>query len=226
MRFWVWILTSLLSLSANASLQALDATYVVNAFGADIGESRQMLRCDATGPCHLKAETHPVGIAKLFTNERLLEQSEFKLGTELQWQRYEKRKFDGDRLVRTVTLIRTSQGVLYQQINRRFPQRENLFDALSLPFALGRWPAPPEALYLQDNNWQDRLTPTRWAEPVRLAGRAARYYSLHGPHAKVEVWLDDETRAIPLKVVVHNLESDKTITLTLKKERHTSHAPQ
>jgi len=224
MRYWAWILLSLYSLTGLASPTNFDATYVVRAFGADIGESRHRLHCSTHGDCELSSQTRPIGLARIFTNERLQERSRFSLKPAPQWHYYEKKKYAGDKLVRTVTLIRQAAHILYVQGPRRFPLHVNVFDALSLPFVLHRWATPPDALYLQDNNWQDQLTAIRWHAPTQLEGRDARHYRLEGQYVKVDIWLDEDTKHIPLKVQVYNRDTDKTITLTLKQEAQTDHA--
>ena len=226
MRFWATLLLSLHSLAVLASPLNLQATYVVSAFGADIGESHQQLHCDAQGDCQLTSDTRPIGIARLFTSERLLERSHFRLGTSPRWLRYEKKKYDGDKLVRTVTLLRQPSTIVYVQGPRHFPAHEDVYDPLSLPFVLHHWKEPPQALYLQDNNWQDHLTLTQWRTPEQLDGRATHHYRFQGQHVTVDVWLDAAREILPIKVRVHNHDTDKTITLTLKQEPNTFHAPE
>ncbi len=223
MRFWATLLLSLHSLATLASSLNMQATYVVSAFGADIGESHQQLQCDTQGDCRLTSDTRPIGLARLFTSERLQEASYFHLGNPPRWARYEKKKYDGDKLVRTVTLVRKQASIVYVEGPRRFPAHDRVYDALSLPYLLHHWNTPPKPLYLQDNNWQDQLKPLRWHQPEQLNDQPVHRYTLQGQHVKVDIWLTSRNTP-PLKVQVYNHDTNKTITLTLKQERQSDHA--
>jgi len=231
MRYWAW-LSSLLFLSTvqAASLPDFRADYDVHALGMTLGTSAQHFRCQTDGRCTLTARTAPQGLARLFTNEHFFEQSHLlQQDNTLVWQRYHKEKYDGKRLIKTVTLVRQADGsVVYEEKQRTYPAHPHLFDILSLPLYLG-WlhlnaHALPEDLYLQDNNWQDRI---RWleqqvADTVVLAETdrevSALRYTGDLPHARVTLWLLPDFHYLPGRVEVYNKEKQKTIVLQLRKE--------
>jgi hypothetical protein len=222
MRYWV--LTLLLNLSATAvAASAHTLRYDVIAFGTHIGESRQKLDCKASGACKLQAETFPTGLARLFTQEQLYETSRFSRSPQPAWQRYEKKKYENGRLVRTVTLEHRGEHIVYLEKQRRFPAKDPVFDALSLPFVLHLWKQPPASLYLQDDNWQDALRSAVWKKNVQLNEQAVHFYHLKGTHVDIQVWLDPQS-GIPVQLIVHNLDRNRRITL--KQIMDTDHAPE
>ncbi len=234
MRCWAW-LSSLLLVSAvrAAPLPDFRAEYDVQALGMALGTSAQHFHCQADSTCTLTARTQPQGLARLFTQEHFFEQSTLQQRTTtLYWQAYRKQKFDGDRLIKTVTLVRQPDGsVLFQEKKRRYPPQSHLFDILTLPLYLS-WcqlnaQPVPDDLYLQDNNWQD---PIHWtekavADTVVLVDDdrevdALRYQG-DLPHARITLWLVPAFNYLPGQVEVYNKEKKKTIVLQLRKEPQT-----
>ena len=235
MRFWLILPLLWLEVARAASgLPDFDATFSVSAFGMEIGTARHTLRCQAR-QCTFTGEARPEGMARLFTHEHLWEQSRFELGEHGPvWQSYTKKKFKDDRLVRTVTLMRTPKGILYQEGPHTFPLQDHLFDALSLPLALAWYSThgqPATPLYLQDNNWQDRLTFSAINRPEQLERSAfedqnTRYWEADSPHAHVRIWLLSEAYHLPYRIEVRNKEQKRTIILQLKGHYRFHHASQ
>ncbi len=234
MRCWVWLSSLLFSgVIQAAALPDFRAEYDVHALGMALGTSAQQFHCESDGTCTLTARTEPQGLARLFTSEHFLEQSILRQTPDsLLWQRYRKQKFDGDRLIKTVTLQHQPNGsVLFVETRRTYPARPHLFDILSLPLYLS-WlhlngQPLPQALYLQDNNWQDRI---QWqaravADTVVLAesDREVQALRYEGdlPHARLTLWLLPAFHYLPGRVEVYNKEKQKTIVLQLRKEPRT-----
>lgn len=234
MRYWAWLSSLLFAgIVQAAALPDFRAAYDVHALGMALGTSAQQFHCQPGGACTLTARTEPQGLARLFTSEHFLEQSTLtQTPHSLVWQRYRKQKFDGDRVVKTVTLVRQPDGsVLYIEKKRTYPEREHLFDMLTLPLYLA-WlhqnnqPLPTE-LYLQDNNWQDRIHWQARAVPDTVVlsddDREVKALRYEGdlPHARITLWLVPAFHHLPGRVEVVNKEKQKTIVLQLRKEPQT-----
>ena len=235
MRYWLIPLLLWAEATLGApTLPDFTATFTVTALGLDLGISRHTLHC-RKGLCTYTADTRPQGLARLFTKEHFWEESRFSLtDTGIQWQYYQKKKFDAERLVRTYTLTRTDKGVLYEESKRLYPLRDNLFDALSLPLAISRYShsgLPEKPVYLQDNNWQDRLTFTVRNRPQALetsefSSLKTRFWQAEGEHVRVSAWLLPDAYNLPVRVEVLNKEKGKTITLQLDGHYRFTHASQ
>ena len=235
MRYWLIPLLLWAEAALAASpLPDFEATFTVTALGLDLGTSHHTLRCKS-GQCIYTADTRPQGLARLFTKEHFWEESRFSLSDDgIRWQHYLKKKFDDDRLVRTYTLVRTDRGVLYEESRRLYPLRKNLFDALSLPLSISRYShtgLPDKPIWLQDNNWQDRLTFTIKNRPQALEtsefnSLKTRFWQAEGAHVRVSAWLLPSAYNLPVRVEVLNKEKGKTITLQLDGHYRFHHASQ
>ena len=222
MRYWLLILSLLwVNLATAQGLPEFTSQFRVITFGTELGKSTQKLQC-RDGLCTLTATAKPEGIARLFTSEWLWEQSHFELKDgQLNWLKYEKKKYDGNRLKQQITLIREKDKVHFQEGNKYFPLNTPIFDALSLPFAISlmhQQKQYPSALYLQDNNWQDRLTFTQTATPEEVEGRKTIHFKLKGKHIEATLDLLAHPPYLPYAIDIYNKKHKRHIILTLDKD--------
>lgn len=228
MRYWLILLLLWAPKLLASPFPDFTAVFTVYAFDMNLATSKQTLQCKQH-TCTLTALTEPTGLAKLFTNVHYKEQSFFHFkNSQFVWEAYRKQKFEGNRLTRTVTLKRLPDHIEYVEEKRAFPVNTPIYDALSLPFAIAYMAknnALPDALYLQDNNWQDKLVFTVANKPQSLdidtfTNMPVRHFQLKGQYAIADLWLQEKAPHLPFRIEILNTEKNKRITLQLEKEYH------
>ncbi len=204
-----------------AGLPNFSSSFEVITFGATIGTAHKTLHCKQQH-CTLTGKAEPEGLAKLFTNKKLWEQSQFTIqDNKLIWHKYLKKKYEDDALEQSVTLIRNTDHVLYVEGKRRFPLNTPIFDALSLPFAISLMQQTgsfPKTLYLQDNNWQDKLSFTEIAQKTTLNGQPTLRFKLQGSHIRAELQLQAKAPYLPVLIDIYNKKHKRHIILKQKRE--------
>lgn len=211
-----------------SSLPNADLEFEVHAFDIVFGKSKQTLRCHQNN-CQLTAIARPSGLASWFVSESTREVIQFRqTKQQLTWLSY--RKEAGDDLddtddLKTVTLKRDANNqVTYPEKNKQWPQQPNLFDMVSISYALAFRRLNQQSLtglVIQDTYGQDPITiqANNKKQTLELADFKTevntQILQFETKVAKVKIWQMPQYDYLPARVDVYNKEKDKTITLLL-----------
>ncbi|MBN2646935.1 MAG: DUF3108 domain-containing protein [Thiotrichales bacterium] len=215
------------------SLEDFNATFKVNAFGVELGESDHQLRCQMQN-CVLTTDSKPKGMVSLFFKERAKEQIQLQQTQDsLSWQRYQKTRWrnpeDKTPKVTTYQAIEdlTSQRkiVQYPEKNRTWPWQAHLYDSTSIAYAI-QWHHLHGSDFSQLNLWLQssqqqhpiRFTEIAQAETLTLdyGNETAFKYQFGDARYTIDLWLLAKHRAFPGKIKIQDHEKNNTIGLALR----------
>ncbi|MDA3808584.1 MAG: DUF3108 domain-containing protein [Thiomicrorhabdus sp.] len=219
-------------LSANslaATLPNFSAVYDVNAYGIDLGKAKQSFNCQEND-CTLISRAKPSGLAALFFKDSSVETIKLtQTDDEFKWLSYHKlglSQKDGKEIQKhtTLSLDETHQQIWQTEKKKAWPIQANIYDLLSIVYAIQYNKLnsrPLTDLYVQDSNFQDKLTlksadeadsldfdfSEDWVDTLR--------YTFDSHNAKIELWLLPNQHYFPGKIRVTHKEDDRAITLNL-----------
>lgn len=207
-------------------LPQFQAQFEVDAFGIKLGTSEQNLKC-IENSCTLTATATPSGLARLFVNEQTEEIIQLQqTDTDFIWQSYQKTTIKKGKVSKTVRFVTTDDNQIhYVEKDRFWPQNPNVFDMVSIAYALQFHllnQKPLNGFYLQDTGSQDAVTiqTLEGKNRIDLADMEttleAQGLAFETPKAKIKIWLLPAYDYFPGRIEVYNIEKDKTITLLLE----------
>jgi len=236
------LLSSLLSLcffimiahttnSYATTLPHFKTSYHVNAFGVELGKAKHQFSCQQEN-CTLVSRAKPSGMAALFFSDSSIETIQLKQSQErLIWLSYHKlgtSKKEGKQVQKHTTLQRneSKNQVVFIEKNRIWPLPSNIFDILSLPYAIQYFKLNNKALnelelYIQDSNFQEKLRFRVIDQPDHLSFKFSNHefkalkYVFESQQFKMELWLLPKYQYFPAKIRLINKKENKTITLNL-----------
>lgn len=226
------ILLSATLFSANSSAATLpnfSAIYDVNAFGVDLGQAKQSFNCQ-NSDCTLISIAKPSGLAAIFFKDSSVETIKLnQTDDELKWLSYHKvgiSEKDGKEIQKhtTLTLDEPHQQIWHTEKKKAWPIRPNIYDLMSIAYAIQYNKLNNRSLtnlYIQDNNFQDKLTLTSADELEALEYEFTQdmidtlRYTFNSHNSKIELWLLPNHYYFPGKIRVTHKEEDRAITLNL-----------
>jgi len=215
--------------SSAATLPNFSAVYDVNAYGIDLGEAKQSFNCQ-NSDCTLISIAKPSGLAALFFKDSSVETIKLtQTDNEFKWLSYHKvgiSEKDGEKIQKqtTLTLDETHGQIWHKEKQKAWPIQANIYDLMSIVYAIQYNKLnnrPLTDLYIQDNNFQDKLTLTSSDEVESLIFEFseewidALRYTFDSQNSKIELWLLPNYHYFPGKIRVTHKEDDRAITLNL-----------
>ncbi|BCN93674.1 hypothetical protein THMIRHAM_14590 [Thiomicrorhabdus immobilis] len=212
----------------SAELPNFKAEFNVQALGLNLGQAKHSMQCTA-GNCTLKSDAKPSGLAAAFFKDSSHETIQLKQTQDtLSWQSYHKLGIsykDGKskEKVTNLKLDPKQNKVIYPEKNREWPMQPQLFDVMSIAYAIQHAKLNNASLQnftLQDTNFQDKLVlkSTNQHDFVGLDfadnNLDAVKYHFTSQHAEIELWLLPKYNYFPGKIRILN-KDEKTITLSL-----------
>lgn len=231
--FLIVLLTALFTFfsinSSAATLPNFSAAYHVNAYGIDLGKAKQSFNCQESD-CTLISRAKPSGLAALFFKDSSIETIKLtQTNDEFKWLSYHKLGIsikDGKEIQKhtTLTLDETHQQIWHSEKQKAWPIQAHIYDLMSIAYAIQYNKLnnrPITDLYIQDSNFQDKLTlksvdeaeslefefSKNWIDTVR--------YTFDSHNSKIELWLLPNYHYFPGKIRVTHKEEDRAITLNL-----------
>lgn len=225
----------LLPLAFSGSLQAAElpsfnATFNVIAFGFNIGEAKQSMKCEAS-KCEITSIASPPKWAQAFINESAIEKVQLKqTEQQLKWLQYKKfltRRYKDHTEHKTYTLIRNEKThqIDYLEGNKHWPEQKQVYDVISLAYGIQYQiinQRPLDNLYFQDDKSQQKLVFSvknaddeivlDFNEEVQT-----KRFEFHNGKIAVKLWLIPELNWFPGQIEIENKAEDRTITLELNK---------
>ncbi len=221
--------------SSNATtLPNFKTSYYVNAFGVELGKAKHRFSCQQEN-CTLVSRAKPSGMAALFFSDSSIETIQLKQSQEnLIWLSYHKlgtSKKDGKLVQKHTTLQRNNSEnqVVFIEKNHTWPAPPNVFDILSLPYAIQYFKLNNKVLneldfYIQDSNFQEKLTFRSIDQPENLSFKFSNHefkalkYVFESQQFKMELWLLPKHQYFPAKIRLINKKENKIITLNLAEQ--------
>lgn len=215
--------------SSAATLPNFSAVYNVNAFGVDLGKARQTFNCQ-NGECTLISIAKPSGLAALFFKDSSVETIKLsQTNDELKWLSYHKlgiSEKEGKETQKQTTLTRdeTHQKIWHTEKQKAWPIQANIYDLMSITYAIQYNKLnnrPLTNLYVQDSNFQDKLTLTSADKAEALKFEFAKElidtqrYTFESHNSTIELWLLPNHSYFPGKIRVTHKDKDRAITLNL-----------
>ncbi len=215
--------------SSAATLPNFSAVYYVNAFGVDLGKAKQSFNCQ-NSTCTLTSTAKPSGLAAMFFNDSSVETIKLtQTDSALKWLSYHKLGIsvkNGKTIQKhtTLTLDETHQKILHTEKQKAWPIQANIYDLMSIVYAIQYNKLnnrPLTDLYVQDNNFQDKLTLTSADKAEQLEFEFSENwidtlrYTFDSHNSKIELWLLPNHHYFPGKIRVTHKEEDRAITLNL-----------
>lgn len=212
----------------SAELPNFKAEFNVQALGLNLGQAKHSMQCVA-GNCILKSDAKPSGLAAAFFKDSSHETIQLKQTHDtLSWQSYHKLGIsykDGKskEKITNLKLDSVQDKVIYPEKNREWPMQPQLFDVMSIAYAIQHAKLNNASLQnftLQDTNFQDKLVlrSTNQHDFVDLDfaddNLDAVKYHFTSQHAEIELWLLPKYNYFPGKIRILN-KDEKTITLSL-----------
>lgn len=223
-------LFTLFSMSSFATtLPNFSAIYYVNAYGVDLGKVKQSFSCQ-NSDCTLISTAKPSGLAAIFFNDSSVETIKLiQTDDALKWLSYHKlgiSEKDGKTIQKhtTLTLDESHQQIWHTEKQKAWPIQANIYDLMSIAYAIQYNKINNRRLtdlYVQDNNFQDKLTLTSADETEQLDVEFSENwidtlrYTFDSHNAKIELWLLPNHHYFPGKIRVTHKEDDRAITLNL-----------
>ncbi|WP_321323961.1 DUF3108 domain-containing protein [Thiomicrorhabdus sp.] len=227
--FIMLFLSLFISLPAySVELPNFKAVFDVEAIGITLGQAKQSFICQQQ-KCTLKSDAKPSGLAAAFFKDSSHETVQLlQNDNQLNWLSYHKLgiSYKGDKAKEkhlNLTYNAKTDMVDYPQKKREWPMRENLFDSVSIAYAIQHAilnKQPIDNFTLQDSNFQDKLihkaTDKHNFVDLDFADDSldAVKYSFTSNHVNIELWLLPKYNYFPGKIRIVNKE-EKTITLSL-----------
>lgn len=232
-RHFVSTLFSVALLSFSMASHAVElpnfsSVYDVEAMGLTLGQAKQSFTCQKTN-CILKSDAKPSGFAAAFFKDSSHETIQLIQTTnQLTWQSYHKLGIsykNNQPKEKHLNLSRNLEknSVVYREKNRQWPLKANLFDSVSIVYAIQHAVINQqsiESFTLQDSNFQDELLlqSTDMNDSIYVEFEEdelnATKYIFSSEHVEIELWLLPKYNFFPGKIRIINKE-EKTITLTL-----------
>ncbi len=220
--------------SLAATLPNFKSSYSVNAFGVELGKATHQFNCQQEN-CTLISRAKPSGLAAMFFSDSSIETIQLKQTKDtLTWLSYHKlgtSKKDGKKVQKHTTLKRDSENnqVTFVEKNRTWPIQPNIFDIMSIPYAiqhlkLNNQPLNKLELSIQDSNFQEKLTFITLDQPEQLDFKFSNQtfntlkYVFESQQFKMELWLLPKYQYFPAKIRLINKKEDKVITLNLAEQ--------
>ncbi|MGM0540944.1 MAG: DUF3108 domain-containing protein [Pseudomonadota bacterium] len=225
----VTLFTLFSTISSAATLPNFSAVYNVNAFGVDLGKARQTFSCQ-NGDCTLISVAKPSGLAALFFKDSSIETIKLtQTDDELKWLSYHKLGIsvkDGKETQKHTTLTRDEahQKIWHSEKQKSWPLQANIYDLMSVAYAIQYNKLnnrPLTGLYVQDSNFQDKLTLTSGGKAEALQFDFTKElidtqrYSFESHNSTIELWLLPNHNYFPGKIRVTHKDKDRAITLNL-----------
>lgn len=207
------------------------SSYYVEAFGATLGKAHHSFNCKDNN-CTLISRAKPSGFAALFIKDSSVEFIKLKqTNTLFKWLNYHKvgiSEKDGKNAEKHITLAldEHNQEIIFLEKDRHWPIQVNIFDVMSLPYALQYYklnntPIKDLTLHIQDNNFQEQLVIKSFDQveyvefEFGFEEQKTLKYTLDSRNYQIELWLLANNRYFPGKIRLINKQEDKTITLKL-----------
>ncbi len=220
--------------SHSATLPNFKTSYYVNAFGVELGKAKHRFSCQQED-CTLVSRAKPSGMAALFFSDSSIETIQLKQSqTNLTWLSYHKlgtSKKDGKQVQKHTTLQRNNNKnqVIFIEKNRTWPIPSNVFDILSLPYAIQYFKLNNQnlkelELYIQDSNFQEKLIFRTVDQPKNLNFKFSNHqfkalkYVFESQQFRMELWLLPKHQYFPAKIRLINKKENKIITLNLAEQ--------
>lgn len=220
--------------SASEQVQPIpdfDATFLVHAYGVDLGKSRHQLHCTQQD-CVLETLSKPEGWVKIFFKDSAEEKIQLKQTAQsILWQGYQKlaTRYKGDDAkIKSTTFELESDGqqIVYLEKKRQWPWNPGVFDATSIAYAI-QWYAlnnkdlATTQLTLQTNKKQYPIEFSILAhqETLKLeyGKEPSQKYRFGNQRFEIDLWLLPEKQYFPGKLRIYDREEDKSIVLVLEK---------
>ncbi|GKT12183.1 MAG: hypothetical protein ISEC1_P1158 [Thiomicrorhabdus sp.] len=228
------LISSYASAGLTATIPDFQSTYDVNAFGANLGQARNSFKCIGEN-CTLISSAKPSGFAALFIKDSSVETIKLKQTDQsIEWQSYHKlgiSENNGKRVQKhtNLRLDEKSQQIQAPEKERSWPAQPNLFDVMSISYALQYYKLNNQSikkldLHIQDSNFQEKLKilTADQSDNIDLAFSPfevkALKYSLDSQNYQIDLWLLPNKQFFPAKIRVINKHEDKTITLKLAEQ--------
>ena len=225
------LLTGYASAGLTATIPSFQSSYKVNAFGTNLGIAKNSFSCKGEN-CTLVSSAKPSGFAALFFKDSSIETIKLKQSNDsIQWLSYHKlgiSEKDGKQTKKhtTIALDEANKQIHATEKKRSWAAQSQLFDVMSIPYALqyyklNKQPISKLNLYIQDNNFQEKLkiTAVDQSDTIEFGFAEddvkALKYTLDSNNYQIDLWLLPKTRFFPGKIRVINKHEDKTITLIL-----------
>ncbi|MBO1924242.1 DUF3108 domain-containing protein [Thiomicrorhabdus sp. 6S3-12] len=208
-----------------------DATFLVHAYGVDLGKSRHQLHCEQRD-CVLETLSKPEGWVKIFFKDSAQEKIQLQQTAQsILWQGYQKqatRHKGDDAKIKSTTFELESSGqqIVYLEKKRQWPWHPGVFDATSIAYAI-QWYAlnhkdlATAQLILQTTKEQYPIKFSILAHPETLkleyGKEPSQKYRFGNQRFEIDLWLLPEKHYFPGKLRIYDREEDKTIVLVLEK---------
>ena len=208
------------------ALEPFSARFSVEALGMHLGYAEHRLRCEAT-QCQLSSDAKPTGLARYIIGEQSHETSTLTLSaSELTWQGYKNtiKSTRNQSIKDQFSLLYNPdlQQVINPQRTEQWDYQPNLFDSLSMAYALQHRLASGqtiEKMILQEEKRQRMLNFSR-QQTVYLNTEFKNQLETHPYMANTEdhrvaVWLAPELNFFPVQVEIYDKKRRRGMILNL-----------